>query len=135
MVEALVAMAIIGVTFVALYSGLTYGFSRVRFSRENQRATQLLMEKMETIRLYSWSQIIDKDYIPSTFTANYYTQGTNTSGVVYSGTLKVDDVDLDTNYQDSVKKITVGLTWYTGKVKRVRTLSTYVTQYGLHIHF
>ena len=137
MIEAMVAMAVIGVTFAALYSGLTYGFSKVRFSRENQRATQILLEKMETIRLYSWSQINEDGFIPDTFTASYYPPGsTNASaGIIYSGTVEIDDVDLDTNYEDQVKKITVGLTWYTGHTKRTRTLSTYVTEFGLHVHF
>ena len=137
LVEALVAMAVVGVTFTALYSGLTYGFSRVQFSRENQRATQILVEKMETVRLYSWTQLNTPGFVPDTFTATYYPNaGTNESaGVVYSGTLKMADVDLDTNYEDQVKKLTVGLTWYTGHTKRTRELTTYVTEHGLHVHF
>ena len=51
LVEVMIGMAIVGVTFVSLYGGMTYGFSSVRMSLENLRATQILVEKMETIRL------------------------------------------------------------------------------------
>ena len=49
LIEVMVGLAIVGVTFLALYGGMTYGFSSVRMSLENLRATQILVEKMETI--------------------------------------------------------------------------------------
>lgn len=135
LMEAMIGMAVIGVLFVALYSGLTYGYSRVKMSRENLRATQILVEKMETIRLYNWDQINKNNFIPKEFEATYYPAGQTTSrGVVYNGKLEIEDCVLDTNYEDQMKRVVVTLTWKTGKLERERSLTTYVTQYGLHSH-
>ena len=54
MIEILVAMVVLGIMFVSLYSGFSSGFAVVQLARENLRATQILQEKMETIRLYTW---------------------------------------------------------------------------------
>ena len=133
LVEVLVAMAIIGVVFMALYSGLAYGFSTIRLARENQRATQILVEMMETVRLYSWEQINDDKFIPNKFTTTYAPADTaKSTGVEYEGTVSIDDVKNMTNYDDNMKQVTISLTWTTGKIKRTRSISTYVSQFGLH---
>jgi len=138
LLEVLVAMGIIGVTFIALYGGLTYGMTRVQLSREDLRATQILMEKMETIRLYNWDQITATGtnlYIPTNFTASYSPSGGGTNGgAVYSGEVKIEDSSLGTNYDDDIKKVTVTLNWKTGSISRSRTISTLVAQNGLHSH-
>src|SRR6266550_6085100 len=89
LMEVLVAVAIIGIQFVALYLGMTQGFGIVQVSRENLRATQILQEKMETIRLYTWDQITNNGFIPPTFTAAFYPAGSQTNnnqGATYQGT-------------------------------------------------
>jgi len=50
-IELLVAMAVLGVMFVSLYSGFSAGFAIIELARENLRATQILQEKMETTSL------------------------------------------------------------------------------------
>jgi len=139
LVEGLVAISMVGVGFLALYSGLTYGFSRIQLAREDFRATQILVEKMETIRLYNWAQINDRNYVPNTFTASYYPPGaqsgnSQSSGVVYTGKLEIKDSQLDSNYRDAVREVVLTLTWKSGKLKRSRSLSTYVAEFGLHNH-
>ena len=64
--EVLVAVAIIGTVFVSLYLGMTQGFAIVQVARENLRATQILQEKTEIIRLYTWDQINTAGFIPPT---------------------------------------------------------------------
>lgn len=82
-IEALVASCVVGVLFVSLYGGITAGFGALGSARENLRATQVLIDKMETLRLYSWTQIStfgsSTSYIPSTFTESFYPTGTNYS--------------------------------------------------------
>lgn len=140
LVEAMVATGVIGLIFVALYSGLAWGISTIRMSRENLRATQLLAEKMDTFRLYTWSQLLDDKFIPNTFTASYSpTSSTNSQGVVYSGKITIDKLDKKpekdifdkVNYQDDMRKVTIQLDWQSGNISRSRTLSTYVARYGL----
>jgi hypothetical protein len=131
--EVMVAVAIIGVVFIALYAGLAHGFSTVQLARENLRATQILTEKMETIRLYNWDQINDDKFIPNDFVTSYYPAGgTNGTGVTYKGKLKIQNVKLKTNYEDDMKIVTIELNWTTGHLKRSRSLSTHVARYGLY---
>ena len=140
LIEAVVATGVIGLIFVALYSGLAWGISTIRMSRENLRATQLLAEKMDALRLYTWSQVTDGKFIPKTFTASYSpASSTNSQGVVYSGAISIDtldkgpdkDVFKTVNYKDSMRRVTIQLNWQSGNISRSRALSTYVTQNGL----
>src|ERR1051325_6941474 len=91
LIEVAMTTAILGVVFAAFYSGIAAGFSLVGLTRENLRANQLLLERMETIRLYSWDQINSNGFIPPTFTAPFYPpvagQTNQNSGVTYYGTL------------------------------------------------
>src|SRR5204863_9159663 len=80
LVEATVGMAIIGTTVGALFTGFTSGFFTMQLARENLRATQIMLEKMETIRLYSWKQVTNSAYIPNTFTNFYDPQSTINRG-------------------------------------------------------
>src|ERR1051325_3009125 len=75
LVEAVVGMGVIGTVVGALMSGITTGTFTMRMARENLRATQIMLEKVETIRLYSWEQIKTPNFIPSSFTATYDPQG------------------------------------------------------------
>jgi hypothetical protein len=131
--EVMVAVAIIGVVFIALYAGMAHGFSTVQLARENLRATQILTEKLETIRLYNWEQITDDKFIPNSFVTTYYPAGgTNGTGVTYKGKLKIQKVDLKTNYDDDMRVVTIDLDWTTGHLKRSRSVSTQVARYGLY---
>ena len=132
LIEVIVCMAIVGVVFVSLYGGMAFGYSTVALARENLRATQILVEKMEVIRLYNWDQITSGTNVPTTFTAAYYPDGTtNQQGVTYSGTVGISKYALKNNYDDNMRLITVGLTWTTGNLERSRTLSTTYSRYGM----
>lgn len=135
LVEACVAMGLAGVVFLGLYASLAWGFASLRLTRENLRATQIITEKMETIRLYTWDQLtVISNFLPTKFTATYYPPGeTNTYGIgtLYSGTLTVEPVAFGTNYDDDLRKVTVEVTWITGGLPRKRQLTTFVSQYGM----
>jgi type II secretory pathway pseudopilin PulG len=138
LVEVTFGMALAAILLTALYTGLTYGFSVMRLARENTRATQILVEKMETVRLYNWDQINTPECLPSTFEVAYYPMGGVTNpGTIYHGTLTISDTALTAGYASDMKKITVTLNWKTGGLPRTRTLSTYVSRYGMqnYIYF
>jgi len=67
----MIAVGVVGILFVALYNGLIAGLSVVRASNKNLRATQIMLDRMEEMRLYSWQQITSfgsvTSYIPSRF--------------------------------------------------------------------
>lgn len=144
-VEAMVAACIVGVLFVSLYSGITAGFGALNSARENLRATQVMIDKMETLRLYSWTQIStfgsSTSYIPATFVESFYPATTNYSestvstgatgsGFTYYGTVAITNAGFTQNYSNSVKLVTVTVNWTNG-VARSQSLSTYVGQYGI----
>ncbi|MGZ5543871.1 MAG: type IV pilus modification PilV family protein, partial [Limisphaerales bacterium] len=73
LVEAMVGLAVVAFALVSLYAGITYGMSLTEVTRENLRATQLVLEKFETIRLYTWDQLngVNGFVIPTGFTNSY----------------------------------------------------------------
>lgn len=133
-VEAIVGTGVVGIMFVSLYAGLASGFSTIRMARENLRATQVILEKMETIRLYTWEQLTETNFLPTNFTATYYPPGSTNSagtGPTYFGTLTITQVNFGTTYDDELAVVTVSVTWDTAGVNRTRSLSTYVSPFGL----
>lgn len=131
LVETLVAVAIIGITFLALYTGFMAGWALVQVARENLRATQILAEKMETIRLYNWDQVNSNGFIPATFTAAFYATNGVTNGILYSGTVAVANAPLTESYSNDLRLVTVNLSWTSSGILRQRQMSTFISRYGL----
>ena len=131
LLDIALATGLAGVMFVSLYAGLTTGFTIVKMGRENTRATQILMEKMETIRLYTWDQITSNGFIPTNFTATYYPPGLTNAGLTFTGRVTIADSGIGSTYADDLKRVTVELKWATGSLLRSRTNSTLVSHYGL----
>ena len=132
LVEGLVAMALIAITFVSLYAGIASCLFTIRFSRENLRASQILVEKMEAIRTYSWDQINSNGFIPANFVVPYYSDGSsNGGGLFYTGSVAITSVPFTANYSNQMKEIKVTLTWATQRMLRTRDVNSYVARYGL----
>src|SRR5215472_6539164 len=90
LVEIVMATGIIAITGAGVISSINYGLCVMRIARENQRATQVMLEKLEAIRLYDWTQVTNLDFIPDTFTAPYDpTSPTSSQGTIYYGTMSV----------------------------------------------
>ncbi|HXG46217.1 MAG TPA: type II secretion system protein [Methylomirabilota bacterium] len=132
LLEVTVGMGVIGMTAAALFSGFTSGFFNMQMARENLRATQIMLEKTETIRLYNWSQITSNGFIPATFTEAYdpHASGTN-HGIVYTGTVSIANVPFTNSYSANMRLITVRVSWRTGELDRSREFSTFVSRDGL----
>ena len=133
LVEALVGMAVMGTVVGALMSGITTGFFTMQMARENLRATQILLEKMETIRLYSWDQVTSPtNFIPPTFTASYDPQGGGGGqGLTYNGTLDIMAAPIGSSYANDMRLVRVTLQWTTGKTVRNREFVSFVSRYGM----
>ena len=131
--ESLIGVVVIGVVFTALYAGMTTGFQAVRSARENLRATQILLEKFESLRLYNWDQITAGNYIPLTFT-NHYVLNPATAGTVYHGRVSIDPLPVDAlePYREDMRSVTITINWTSGNsITRTRTFTSYVAKYGL----
>jgi hypothetical protein len=117
---------------VSLYAGFTNGFGVLRVARENLRATQILEERMEVIRLIKWEDAAP-GFIPTTFTAGFDASNpTNISGnFAYHGTVLVTNaITTGESYADHVRMIKIDLTWDSGNVTRRRQMTTFISLYG-----
>ena len=133
LVEVMVASGLIGIMFLAFMASFSVSFQGVQLDRENSRATQILLEKTELLRLYDWDQITGNDpniYIPTNFTASFYPD-TNNGGFTYSGTVSIGNAPVSETYSNDMKVITINLTWMSGRAQRTRLMSTFVSKYGL----
>src|SRR5947207_2759713 len=71
LVEVLVAMLIIGVIVAGLYGTFAHGFRTAQLAREDLRATQILHEKLDKIRLMTWDQLTDSAIMPDRFVDSF----------------------------------------------------------------
>ena len=144
LVDALFAMAVAGVMFSALYAGLAYGFKIVRMARENTRATQIMLEHMEIVRLYTWTQLTNTgtgNFFPTnSFTVPYYSVGGTNTSLLYTAQVAIAPAPVTgtfgaASYAPDMRKITVRLDWTPmGSTNRTRKMSTYVTRNGLQTY-
>ena len=135
LVEVLIATLGVGIMTVTLYMAFGQGFAIIQVARENLRATQVLQEKMETMRVYNWDQITEDNFIPKTFTEPFYAVGDNDNGGFdYTGQVLVTNAAPvgNVSYADSLRWVIVQVQWTSGGVVRRREMRTLVSEFGLH---
>lgn len=140
-VEVLVGAMVVGVLFVSVYSGISHSFLVTQRSRENLRATQIMTEKMELIRLYTWTQITTPGVVPNKFTNDFYPVGANagSSGIKYTGTVSFISPTHQSyyyqagycNFTGAIRKANVTLQWSSAGKLQTRTMETLVSSNGL----
>ena len=121
-------MAILGMSVVGLYSGMIYGFKLIGMARENLQATQILEERFEGIRLYTWDQLNDSNFVTPTFRVPFYP---NQSNAFFEGTVTVRVPSYSQRYTNDLRLVTVQLTWTNGTTRCSRDMSSLVARYGL----
>jgi len=132
--EVSVGMGVVGIVFISLYSGLTSGMATVSMSRENTRATQIMVEKLDSIRLYPWDKFTTLGYSATPFTATFMPAGSVTNGSLgctYTGTVTINPAPVAAEYKDNMRQVTVSLSWETGSLKRSRSMTTMVAKDGM----
>lgn len=123
-------LAVAGIAASSLMGSFCLGFGVIKASRENARATQVLMEKLEVFRLYSWNQVTNSGFVPSSFNAPFVLDDGN-PGFYYTGHVVVSPASLGTSYAGDMRQVTVSVDWTSGKVSRHRELTSYVSRYGI----
>jgi Tfp pilus assembly protein PilV len=136
LIEVIVATVIIAIAGAGIVGSINYGMLITQLARENGRATQIMLEKLESIRLYNWSEVTNAGFVPATFVDVYDPQATtNYQGAIYNGTMTVSNAAFSSaspSYANNMRQFTVTLTWTSqGKVNHTRSLSTYVARDGL----
>jgi len=131
--EVLVASVIMAISAAALMRALAGGFKTMQRARENQRATQILMEQAEMIRLYSWEQVNRPGVIPTQFTVPYDPQRPGGGGLYYTCKVSITDVPasaFSTSYSANMRLVKLMLEWKSNSLMRYRTNYTLVARDG-----
>jgi type II secretory pathway pseudopilin PulG len=134
LVEVVMGSVVMLIMGIGLFGGMTSATGFTQLARQDLRATQIMLEKMEEIRLYSWSQVNSNGYIPTNFTTSYYPAGmsSNAGGITYTGQLSILPINYTgLSYSNAMRQVQVNLQWKCGKVVRYRTMYTYVASNGI----
>jgi Tfp pilus assembly protein PilV len=133
LMEVVVAAMVLMTISVAFYLGLSSCFSVVKASREELRATQIMTQKLEGVRLCTWSELTS-----FSFKEPYDPSGTtnNSSGVYYYGNVvksAAAAIPNTASYLNNMCLVTVSLTWTNSRGTAVynRKMETHYARYGL----
>jgi hypothetical protein len=129
LMEALFGVAVVGIVFVALYTGIASGFQSLGTSQEDLRATQIMVDKFEGLRLYSWDQLTKPGFIPNAFVTRFAPNSKH-PGLVYTGTVQISPVT-GHPYSVDLRAVTITLSWTTHGRPRTQTFTSYIARYGL----
>lgn len=129
--EMVVATGLFVFLFSALYLAMGQGMAVIQSARENLRATQIMQEASEVLRLYSWAQV-NGNYVPNKFTSTFDPLATtNSRGTVYYGTITIQTAPITESYSNDIRLVTVSVNWTNKQVGHSRSLQTMVSQYGI----
>jgi prepilin-type N-terminal cleavage/methylation domain-containing protein len=132
LVEVMVSLAILGIVATALMAAFGSGFNIIKGTRLEQRATQILLEKAEVVRLFNWDQLITPGVVPTNFAEPFFSIGNVTNNSVqYNGRLAITNANLGNVYDADVRLITIDLFWTNGNRVMKRSVSTYISRYGM----
>jgi prepilin-type N-terminal cleavage/methylation domain-containing protein len=136
LVEVMVSVGVIGTLLISLYAGLTFGFTQIQVSREEERATQILAERMEIVRLLSWDQVVNlPGYVSTNFLASdSVINPTNTpaGALMYTGSVQVTSAPISEAYSNDLKMMVISLSWFSRGLTHQRSMRTFISRYGLH---
>jgi prepilin-type N-terminal cleavage/methylation domain-containing protein len=137
LIEVAIATVVTAIAIMALYSGMTYSFAMVQLSRESERATQIILDQMERMRILTRAQIEDDQFCPPSFTERFYPDGADgEQGVEYTINIfreSVPDeiIPAGVSYRDNMLMVRVEVRWMGGNVERVREMKTLVSSTGM----
>jgi prepilin-type N-terminal cleavage/methylation domain-containing protein len=132
LLEVMIGVVLMGIMFVSLYVGFTSGFAIIQLARENLRATQILQEKTETLRLLTWEQLSEME---TEMSEPFYSVESNLeSGLTYNlrVTIPSQSPVTDAVYAPDIRLVRVEARWTSGGSERRRSMTTYASRHGLH---
>ena len=136
--EIVVAISLLGLITVSLFAAFSTGVVMVQLARENLRATQILTQKMELVRLFTWEQIADPAQAAPAFT-EWYDPASPDPGVMYAGSVSVTApaTEVPADYRNNLRMVTVTVCWTnylhgsSTPIPRSRQMQTCVARYGM----
>lgn len=131
LIEVLFAMSLAAITLTALMAGTSFSFDTVKFAREDLRATQIMAQRMELVRLYTWDQLHDTNYLSTNQFQDYFDPNSTNSGIIYSGSYSLQSFPYTNTYGTNIQVVRVSLRW-TNNLRIVsREMYTLVSSNGL----
>lgn len=145
LLEVMVSVCVIAVAVSTIFASIAMGFSMTEMSRENLRATQIMLDKLEGVRLYNWSQVTNSTFLIPSFT-NFFFETNNIGdanakgyGVQYTGLVRVTSVPFTNSYYSSnmvevdvlLGWFSAGSGWYGASNLHSRVMTTYVAESGM----
>lgn len=125
----MVAVFLVAILIASLMMTTSAAIRTMQLAQENGRATHILLEKTEALRLYTWSQINTDGFIPGSFTEYFNPQDTNS--LRYSGTISITTSPMVNSYSNAMKMVVISLAWESHSRTNHRTFTTLVAKYGL----
>jgi type II secretory pathway pseudopilin PulG len=125
LIEVLMGAAVMSVVFVSIFGVLTMGLFVSGTSRENLRATQIMLDKMEGLRLYSPTQLTNTMFLLQSFT-NWFSETNN---------IAIAPVSFAASYSSNMQQVTVNIGWVSGgqgNIAHTRSMSTFYANQGLY---
>lgn len=132
---------ILVIGFVGLYGAMAFGRTMVKNSRENLRATEIMDQKMEQIRLYNWLQVTNNTgagcYMNPAPFPQYYDPSHTSKVPIYWCQMTVTNVpSAPLSYSNDICSVTIVVLWtnYNGGssiTTHARSNQTYVARYGI----
>ena len=126
---------VVSITAVSLYASFFSGYALTRLSRDDIRATQIMIEKIEALRLADWNALSN---CPIHFrdTLESGGQGTIFTGVV--STRPVPGIADSASYKNDLRLLSVKVFW-TNQAQRLplvrqREMETTMARYGWAYH-
>jgi prepilin-type N-terminal cleavage/methylation domain-containing protein len=145
LVELVISVFVLAIMLVSLYAGFSSGFAFVRLSQDNLRATQILNEKLETIRTFNWMQVTNPAVFQRSFTNSYSSPSqTNNLGTLFYGTVAIADppAAIPADYRDNMLQVIVSVYWTnqvhndpSKAIARSRQIQTFISRFGLQDYF
>jgi hypothetical protein len=129
LVEVMVATGLLTSMLVALYAAFSFGFATIKLSQEDLRADHILVQKLEALRMYDWSKVTG-GYIPTNSVSSFSSDG----GTDYNVSISIQPAPVTQSYSNSLRQVTVSLSWISGKVTRTRAMTTLVSDNGLQTY-
>jgi prepilin-type N-terminal cleavage/methylation domain-containing protein len=144
LVEVMVSVGLLAIMLSATYPAFILGFASVKTTREDDRATQIVVQKLEGFRLLRFS---DQLNYSSTF-LDYYNPTNNnmqgltngSQGAVYYGTMTISTnsttvIPSSASYANLVRLVTISVTWTnyvnSAPIAHTRQMQTLSAFYGL----
>jgi len=133
--DVAVAVLVLGTIGSAFCLAISSGFSMLQTTREDLRATQILMQKIEAVRLCTWSELTNFSFQESYDPLS----GPNRSaGASYFGTVAIGpatSIPSTVSYAPNICQVTVNLNWtnynHDVAIPHNRQMQTQVARYGL----